>query len=244
MERKQSRQQLKIDCHTHILPGMDDGARDADISLQMLRKTYAYGVETVLLTPHFYPTTESLKSFFQRRENTLQVLRAATDEEEIPRLLLGAEVRLERELSQVPGLEQLCIEGTDRLLLEMPYLPMDNWMIEELENICYTRRLKLIFAHLPRYLAYYNDDEMEELLSLPDVIVQVNAEDMLFRPARKHVLQWIDAGVPIIFGSDCHDMDMRCPSLDQAAKYIAKPHHGFSPAQGANDIAAELGWIE
>ena len=42
------------DLHTHILCGMDDGARDAEMSLRMLKAEQAQGVDTVVLTPHFY----------------------------------------------------------------------------------------------------------------------------------------------------------------------------------------------
>ena len=53
------KQLLRVDCHSHILPGMDDGAQDVGVSLEMLRASAVYGVESILLTPHYYPTVES-----------------------------------------------------------------------------------------------------------------------------------------------------------------------------------------
>ena len=44
---------MVIDMHTHILPHMDDGAKDADMTRQMLQKSYAEGTEMVIATPHF-----------------------------------------------------------------------------------------------------------------------------------------------------------------------------------------------
>ena len=53
-----------IDLHTHILPGMDDGAKDTATSLQMLRMERDQGVDTVVLTPHYYRHRESAEDFF------------------------------------------------------------------------------------------------------------------------------------------------------------------------------------
>ena len=44
-----------IDFHTHILPGMDDGCKSVAESLWMLRQEQQQGVDTVVLTPHYYP---------------------------------------------------------------------------------------------------------------------------------------------------------------------------------------------
>ena len=41
-----------LDFHTHILPGVDDGSRSVDESLQMLERMQVQGIETVVATPH------------------------------------------------------------------------------------------------------------------------------------------------------------------------------------------------
>ena len=56
-----------IDLHTHILPGMDDGAKDVKTSLALLRMESAQGVGTVVLTPHFYRDREEPQHFLTRR---------------------------------------------------------------------------------------------------------------------------------------------------------------------------------
>ncbi len=236
-------QALKVDCHTHILPDMDDGAKDTQTACEMLCASAAYGVETVLLTPHYYACVESPKAFLKRRDASLQLLQETVVDFEMPRFVIGAEVRLERDISALPALKELCLSGSSHMLLEMPYLPLDSWMIEEIENICYGLGCNVILAHLPRYSAYYNDNDFEELLSLPDVLIQINAEDLLFKHSKKRVLQWIDRGLPLLFGSDCHNMDSRCPNLDQVAKYMYKPRRGIIPADEANALAADIGWL-
>ncbi len=237
-----SKNPLKIDCHTHILPGMDDGAQDVQQAVEMLALSHKYGVQTLLLTPHYCVSAETPADFLQRRDAALHELQSAYTED-LPRLIAGAEVRLEKKLSAAVDVQKLCIGDSAYMLLEMPYAPLDNWMIEEIEAICFERGCKPIFAHLPRYAGYYSEEDFAELCTFPDALVQVNAEDMLFKPARKRVRKWIERGVPVVFGSDCHNMTDRCPNLDVAERHIAKAVGGVSPVQEMHTIATELNWL-
>ena len=63
------------DLHTHILPGMDDGAKTPEESLQMLRMERDQGVDTVVLTPHFYRDRERPEWFLARRRASAEALR-------------------------------------------------------------------------------------------------------------------------------------------------------------------------
>ena len=56
---------VRIDFHTHILPGLDDGARDVEMSALMLKSLRDQGVERVVLTPHFYSDQPPVSSFIQ-----------------------------------------------------------------------------------------------------------------------------------------------------------------------------------
>ena len=46
---------MKIDLHAHVLPGVDHGARDWEMSLKMLAKSARCGVDTIIATPHYLP---------------------------------------------------------------------------------------------------------------------------------------------------------------------------------------------
>ena len=52
-----------IEMHCHILPGVDDGAKDTETSVKMLRRLALQGAETVVLTPHYYSDSISLADF-------------------------------------------------------------------------------------------------------------------------------------------------------------------------------------
>lgn len=60
------------DLHSHILPGMDDGCKTAQQSIEALRLSYAQGVRAMFATPHYYPV-ESVESFLARRQSAWEV---------------------------------------------------------------------------------------------------------------------------------------------------------------------------
>lgn len=237
MNRKQV---LKIDFHSHCLPEMDDGAADIETATAMLHLLAQQGIETVLLTPHYYASVESVDSFLERRERALQKLSAVPH---LPKLIPGAEVHLERELA-IEEVKQLCIGASDRLLLEMPFMPFAPWMAETAENCMYIGGCQLILAHLTRYLPYYSDGDLEQLISIPQVIVQINAEALLYRPSRKLVQKWLADGVPLVFGSDTHNITTRRPHFDKASRWLSRSHGGKIPAQEANRLANGLGFLK
>lgn len=232
-------QRIKTDFHTHILPAMDDGAKDADMSVGMLDMLKQQGIETVLLTPHFYADRETTASFLKRREAAMSALQAAG---EMPlQMVLGAEVHVMRDLAEVAGLQELRLGDSEYMLLEMPYLPLADWMIETVENVYYKLGCKPLLAHLSRYAAYYTDADFKALVALPEVVVQVNAEDLKHRYIRKLLKTWIKRGVPVVFGSDCHSLGHRRPNFDAVVGVTSKLRRGTCPADKANVIAKEIG---
>jgi len=234
-------QRIKIDCHTHILPAIDDGAKDVETSLGMLQTLQTQGVHTVVLTPHYYANHETPAEFLRRREASLKTLLNAGEMQ--LDLVLGAEVHVTRELATLPDIEKLGVGDSGYMLLEMPYLPLADWMTETLENVYYQHNLKPILAHLPRYLAYYTEKDFDSLLHVQEVVVQVNAEDLQNRHTRKLVKDWIKRGVPILFGSDCHSLGHRRPNFDEVMTHTSKLRRGTCPADEANTLAKEMGLL-
>lgn len=88
-----------IDLHTHILPGIDDGARSLEISLDMARIAVADGTTVMACTPHIYPGLYMNDSAGIHRER--DKLQQALDAHGIPlRLVVGADAHLVPELLQ------------------------------------------------------------------------------------------------------------------------------------------------
>ena len=125
---------MLTDCHNHILPEIDDGSKSVEMSVAMLQMMQKQGIARVIATPHFYCHREkSVASYLERRQRKFEKLMEASPP--ISNILLGAEVAIEKGLCDTPGIEKLAIEGTDLILLEVPYAPYQDWMEEEIDNI-------------------------------------------------------------------------------------------------------------
>lgn len=163
------------DSHCHFLPGVDDGAAEEEESLGILRLLREQGVERVTATPHYVNHRDTVPAFLERRAEAMERLKAAAQERgvSLPPIALSAEVRLEKGLAEVEGLDALRYEGTRYILLELPFVPFKNWMTEEIDNIAYRFSLTPVLAHLDRY-DWYSRDEVEELLERDDTVFQFN----------------------------------------------------------------------
>ena len=109
-----------IDFHSHILPGIDDGSENVETSLQMIAALKEQGVDTICATSHFYATERTPQRFLFRREEAFEALKASLPAD-APKILLGAEVLYFPGIAHMEELPELCLEGTNLLLLEMPF---------------------------------------------------------------------------------------------------------------------------
>ena len=86
-----------IDFHSHILPGIHDGSKDLETSLEMLRMSAAQGVTDMVATPHFYASKEGFETYLEKRIHAFETL-CASRTPDMPRIRLGAaEWRFSRE---------------------------------------------------------------------------------------------------------------------------------------------------
>lgn len=109
-----------IDFHTHILPGMDDGSKSVEESIWLLQEETRQGVDTVMLTPHYYADENSPVDFLRRRYAAWKRLSEAWCRE-FPKVRLGAEVQYFEGICGIEDIRHLRIVGTNFLLLEMPF---------------------------------------------------------------------------------------------------------------------------
>ena len=206
------------DCHCHILPRMDDGAKDLDMSLDMIRLMMTQGVDRIIATPHFYAHREdSVRAFLERRQ---EAYRQIVDTDwTLPYLHLGAEVAVEQGVSRLPGVHQLALADTSYILLELPYAPFAHWMLEEIDAISQRYGLTPVLAHIHRYARFYTREQMSELLRT-EAVLQFNNEAFRNFQERRFVLSLIRRGFPYVLGSDAHNMTSRRPDWDLAKRKI------------------------
>ena len=105
-------------------------------------------------------------------------------------------------------------------MLELPYSNYRDWMSEEIYNICYRSSLIPIIAHLDRYVDKLKREQINELLSIDNVVVQINNSALNYRSNVKFVLELIREGHSVIFGSDSHNLKDRSPDFNISNKVL------------------------
>lgn len=216
---------MLTDYHCHVLPGIDDGAETPEISGKMLDLMKMQGVGRVILTPHFYPHRKrSVEDFLEKRANALKKISHRTEFE----FHLGAEVAIERGISEISGIEQLAIEGTNLMLLELPFSGYGRWVLDEIHNLrC--AEIVPVLAHIHRYMWTYSKLQLDEILNI-NAIFQVNTE--AFAGFREHgfVKKLIRSGAKVVFGSDAHDLSDRKPDFELLKRKVKAGVIGGSDA--------------
>lgn len=205
------------DLHTHILPGLDDGSSSTAESLELLRMEREQGVDTVVLTPHFYRNRESIDGFLERRQAALETFLAAYTGE-TPSLLLGAEVAWYPSLSAEEDLDQLCMNSTRFLLLELPFESWTPLLLNQVYDFAGSTGVTPILAHVERYLSIQDRARLRDLISM-GFPMQMNADSLLRFWSRKRCLELLRRGTWYL-GSDCHNLDSRPPRIGQAAAVL------------------------
>jgi len=209
-----------IDFHAHILPGLDDGASDADEARKLLLSQQEQGIDTVIATPH-YTGEVSIQEFLENRRISLGGLTPFLSHA-LPKIIPAAEVSLFYGLAEIEYVSQLCIEQTDYMLIEMPFSTWGNWEYTEICKLMDNRGIRPILAHVDRYVRKESDEKkLERFLEL-DVVLQLNAESLLRFTERRVAKRLLQKGVPVLLGSDCHNSNHRPCRMQEAQQVIQK----------------------
>ena len=203
---------LGADMHSHLLPGLDDGAETVAHSLDLLRALRALGFRKLVLTPHimgdFYKNTPA------GIRAALELLRAEAAAAGLADVALecAAEYYLDEFLGRklADGTELLTFGGEKRyLLFETSYMnePLNlNEIIFELKAQGY----QPVLAHPERYTYLYGRfAEIEKLRADQGVLLQINLNSLAgyYSPAAKRVAeQLIDGGLVDFVGTDTHHL--------------------------------------
>lgn len=206
-----------IDIHTHILPNVDDGSQSVEESIEILEAMAKTGIKKVVATPHFYCANgDTVDSFLEKRQNAYEKIKDIKPEN--IDVVLGAEVMLEYNIHK-QDLKRLAIEGTDYILIEMPYNKWDPWVFDELFKISAKHGLYVIIAHIDRYVGVARKQDIGTLIEM-DLRFQINSDDLsgLFRVS--DAMKFIKKGIADLVASDCHNTTTRPPCLIGALKKI------------------------
>ncbi len=244
-----------IDLHSHLLPGIDDGAADLDTALALARAAVAAGITHSVLTPHFQPGVF---------DNALDDVRARSDRFrlDLQQAGIALEIAVAGEVRASPEALDWCTSGTlpllgrwdgmDVVLLEFPHgqLPPGSANL-----VAWLQRqgVRALVAHPER-----NKDVIRRLDAIAPLVaegalLQITADSVAggFGPlAQARAVELLERGWVTVLASDAHNLAHRPPRLEpgrlaaarivgDAAAWrlvrenparIAAAHFGFAPA--------------
>jgi len=211
-----------IDLHCHLLPFVDDGASDWEVSLTMARMAAEDGVNQVVVTPHW----TGVRGECEKITETAGELRRRLDEAGIPlRLHLGNEVVLvPRLLAALKEGEAFTLGGSSYLLLETAQLEHGAYTqsaVFQLQSAGY----RIILAHPERVKGWHGSVAPLRDFLARGCFLQINGTSILggFGPAvRKQAeellrLRWVS-----LLASDAHSATARPPVIQAARKRCAE----------------------
>lgn len=208
------------DYHSHILPEMDDGSKSVEESLALLQEEVRQGVDTVVMTPHFYAGQNSPRRFLKRRYDAFQRLLPVLDRT-CPRIILGAEVQFFPGISDCEELPLLTIGQTKLLLLEMPFSKWDSQTIQETLLLQERRGVRVVLAHIDRYYSNQPSVLWQELHD-SGILMQLNTSALESPLERLRYRKLIDKGFIHMLGSDCHNLASRPPRWSHVTQVISE----------------------
>lgn len=211
-----------VDFHSHILPHMDDGAKDADTSLGMLSALAYQGVSTVYATPHFYADENSVEEFLQRRSRAYAELLAAMEGKEgLPEVRLGAEIMMCKQLAGM-DLSGLVFNDIPLMLFEYPVAKFEGWYARYTAQIAAANAATAMVAHFDRY-EWISPKTVDELCRADgSICFQMNCEGLKDKKMLKLLLDMYESGVRCVFGTDCHNLTSRKPDFDELNALLDK----------------------
>lgn len=213
-----------FDIHSHILPGVDDGASNMEESLAMLDIAYKEGTRYVMLTPHYTRgknkcTKEELQNRFQELQTELR------KQHEDMTLYLGNEVLYEEGVVEdlKAGLIQT-MNDTKYVLVEFNIRISYNELYQAIRKIT-NARFRPIIAHVERYRCLFKHIErIDELVGL-EATLQMNISSVyggFLDENARWCKQLVREGYISFFGTDSHDLDDRAPYINDYVGWIRK----------------------
>lgn len=207
-----------IDFHTHILAGIDDGAETIQHSVEMVKSLKSQGVNTILLTPHFYFSNISEDGFFAYRKKSLSELEEAVKDLNV-NLIPACEVYLSK-ISLANNLNKFIIKGTKYILLELPHRTLlSNKIFDSISMIIDYLGLIPIIAHAERYPAVHSNPEIISELINMGCLIQLNTSSLFNKKFSRLAYKMLDLNQVHCIGTDCHN-DKRPPVYTEAKNAI------------------------
>lgn len=199
---------LEVDMHSHLIPGIDDGSKSMEESLELIQRLASYGLRKIITTPHIM--SEYYKNSPEIISMGLEDLRKAVKAEGISiEIEAAAEYYMDEILlEKIKGGEKLLTFGENYILVETGFINKPQMLLEtifQLEMSGY----KPILAHSERYQYLLADKGLLEDLVDRKILFQINLLSLTgfySKPVKDFAESLLERDLVRFFGTDCHNV--------------------------------------
>lgn len=215
-----------IDMHSHILPGVDDGARSVDEMKEMLRIAYDEGIRCIIATPHYHPRRGKEPPKKLREQAALLRTEAHAIDEKF-RIYLGTEIYFGQEVvEKLKNKQILTMNGRNYVLVEFSPSDSSDYICQSVQKL-QVNGYEVIIAHVERYDSIVSDMGQVCRLREMGVRLQVNAGSITGEngwKTKKVIKKLMREDMVFCVGTDAHRSEGRAPRMRDAANYVEKKY--------------------
>jgi protein-tyrosine phosphatase len=208
-----------VDIHSHLLPGVDDGSKSIEMSVPVLERFAADGVECLVLTPHL-KASEAASAPYERNVALLEELRSVA-----PRgldLRLGWEIMLDEPKVDLRA-SRLGLGGSRAILVEFSHRRVPLKAGEELYRLR-ASGVTPVLAHPERY--YGCTVESVEAWRMAGAVIQMDTGGLLGKgDISKLSRTLVEEGLVDLFSSDNHGDTRTLATARDWLREVATPEH-------------------
>lgn len=207
-----------IDIHNHILYGVDDGSKDLDMSLAMLKEEMEQGVSTIYLTPHQNQQTLTGPLLKERYQSFL---------EELKEKGIDMDIRLGAEIYYYPGLKQDLLSGKALTMDESKYVLVEfstrtETNVSEIVYELVMAGFTPIIAHIERYPYLKKEDYFD--IKEAGGLIQINSGSFSRFSSRGLIKYLLKNDLVDYVATDAHDNSRRKVDFSFVHTYIKKKY--------------------
>ena len=214
------------DLHSHILFGVDDGAKTIEDSIKMLKMASEDGINTFVLTPHCHPRRGN-SSFELIKDNFKKLKELALSEVPGVSLFLGREVYYSSDINENPEyLSDKCMLSSNSVLIEFSFGDDENKIRNGVHSVIMAGYHPIV-AHVERYQATVDDYTFVAKLKELGADIQINADSVLGgngSDVKRCVSRLLKEGLVDYIATDAHDLSKRKPVLSECYTFVKKKY--------------------
>lgn len=212
------------DLHCHILPGLDDGAKDEYEMIKMVQIAYKEGIRTMIATPHYHPyrgcaDAETIARDFGKAYRLVKRFCPEMD------IYEGNEIYYQSDVvKKLKEGEILTLANSQYALFEFSTDAEFRFIKDAIEEVLFAGYMPVI-AHVERYVKLMNDLELVNELIETGAYIQINAASCIGNSgsqSKKDIRKLLKQDLVHFVGTDAHSERNRAPLIQKCARYIEK----------------------